>query len=469
MDRSKKLYILLGVLIAACIATLAVIGMEERKEQIKNSDEIILELPSESVQSLSWACAGNSLAFHKNGIWLYDGDENFPVSEEKINELLEQFQAFGAAFVIEDVEDYGQYGLYNPVCTIKLSTAEQAYEIQLGDYSKMDAQRYVSIGDGNVYLVKHDPLDEYDAVLSDMMDHDEIPSFDHVTQLQFAGTESYGITYQENSTDTYCADDVYFTQQNGKDLPLDTSRVESYLRDITGLHPANYVSYHVTDEELQAYGLDAPELTVTVDYVKEGEDGEETADTFVLYVSPDPEEIKAAEETEDSEQDMDISAYIRVGESQIVYKISSGSYKKLAAASYNDFRHPEVIWADFSDVHQIDIALEGDSYTLTSEKDGDERVWLYQGEEVEMTGLRNGLESLAASEFTSERPAQKEEIGLTVYLENESFPQVQIKLYRYDGSRCLAAVDGESVSLVERTAVVSLIEAVHTIVLDQAR
>ena len=58
------------------------------------------------------------------------------------------------------------------------------------------------------------------------------------------------------------------------------------------------------------------------------------------------------------------------------------------------------------------------------------------------------------------------EIGLTVYLDNENFSQVQIKLYRYDGSRCLAAVDGESVSLVERTAVVDLIEAVHAIVLD---
>lgn len=143
----------------------------------------------------------NSLAFHKDETWLYDGDENFPVSEEKINELLEQFQAFGAAFIIEDVENYDQYGLDAPVCTIKLSTAEQTYEVKLGDYSKMDSQRYISIGDGNVYLVKHDPLDEFDAVLSDMIDHDEIPSFDHVTRIQFAGAESYSISYEEESSD----------------------------------------------------------------------------------------------------------------------------------------------------------------------------------------------------------------------------------------------------------------------------
>ena len=270
---------------------------------------------------------------------------------------------------------------------------------------------------------------------------------------------------QEDSTDTYSADDVYFTQRSGKNLPLDTSKVDSYLQSITNLNPVNYVSYNVTDEELQTYGLDAPELTITVDYTTE--DGEETADTFVLYVSPDPEDVNAAEEAEDGDQEADISAYIRVGESQIVYKVSSSSYKKLAAAAYNDLRHPEAFWADFSDVQQLDISLEGNNYTLTAEKDGDARTWAYQEKnELEIADLQSALEALIAEEFTDEQPAQKEEIGLTISLDNENFPQVEIQLYRYDGSRCLAVVDGESVSLVERTAVVGLIEAVHAIVLD---
>ena len=217
---------------------------------------------------------------------------------------------------------------------------------------------------------------------------------------------------------------------------------------------------------MQTYGLDAPELTITVDYTTEGEDGEEIADTFVLYVSPDPEDVKAAEEAEDEDQEAEISAYVRVGESQIVYKISSSSYKTLAAMSYNDLRHPEVIWADFSDVQQIDISLEGNSYTLTSEKDGEEHIWAYQEEELEIADLQSALEALAADEFTDERPTEREEVSLTIHLDNESFPQVEIKLYRYDGSLCLAVVDGESVSLVDRTAVVDLIEAVHAIVLD---
>lgn len=465
MNRSKKLYVLLGILAAVCFATFAVTRMEERKEQIKNSGEVILELPSESVQSLSWEYNGETLAFHKDETWLYDGDENFPVSGEKINGLLEQFQSFGAAFVIENVEDFGQYGLDAPVCTINLSTEGQTYEIKLGDYSKLDSQRYVSMGDGNVYLVKHDPLEEYDAVLSDMIAHNGIPSFDRVTKIQFAGAEAYSVSYQEASADTYSAGDVYFTQMGGKNLPLDTSKVDSYLAAISGLSLTDYATYNVTQEELQAYGLDAPELTITVDYIAEGDDGEEVSDAFVLYVSPDPEDVKAAKEAQDGE-DAEVSAYIRVGESKIIYKIFPSSYKNLAAASCNDLRHSEVIWADFDHVQQIDISLEGSSYTLISEKDGDERTWVYQKEELEIADFQSAMEALTADEFTSEQPSMKEEIGLTIHLDNENFPQVEIKLYRYDGSRCLAVVDGESVSLVERAAVVSLIEAVHAIVLD---
>ena len=461
MSRSKKLYILLGVLVVACVATLAVTQIAERKEQIKNSGEPILELSSDSVQALSWEHKGETLAFHRDETWLYDEDEKFPVSEDKINELLEQFQPLSAAFVIEEVEDFGQYGLDNPVCTIHLTTEEQSYEIKLGDFSKMDSQRYVSIGDGNVYLVQNDPLDQFDAVLSDMIAHDEMPDFDQVTSIQFSGAQDYAVSYEEDSSNTYCAEDVYFTRRGERSLPLDTERVNGYLRKISNLNPTNYVTYNVTDEELTTYGLDTPELTVTVEYTPKDE---ETAEVFILHISRDPEEIKKPSDEDDGE-DETVTAYLRVDQSQIIYQISSDQYKDLMAASYDDFRHQEIFTADFADVRQIDISLEGDSYTLTSEEKGKERAWSCQEEELEIDDLKATLEALRADEFTSEKPSQKEEIGLTIHLDNEHFPEVQIELYRYDGSRCLAVVNGESVSFVKRTDVVSLIEAIHSIVL----
>ena len=136
-------------------------------------------------------------------------------------------------------------------------------------------------------------------------------------------------------------------------------------------------------------------------------------------------------------------------------------------------RHREVIWADFDTVTQINITLEGENHALTStldEEDEDaERVWYYGEKELDIADLQSALEDLSADSFTDEAPSEKEEISLTVYLDNENFPQVKIQLYRYDGSLCLAVIDGETVSLVDRSAVMELVEAVQSIVLNKAQ
>ena len=85
-----------------------------------------------------------------------------------------------------------------------------------------------------------------------------------------------------------------------------------------------------------------------------------------------------------------------------------------------------------------------------------------------MTDFADALNALSADSFTEEKPTGKEEIRLKLYLENEAFPETEIVLYRYDGTNCLAAVDGESISLVPRASAVELVETVQAIVLNRA-
>ena len=473
MHRAKRLYLLLGVLVVVCVAAFAALHLEQRQEQIQNSGETVLEIDPDSVQSLSWTYEGETLSFHRDETWLYDDDEAFPVDEEAITQLLEQFQAFSAAFIITDVEDYAQYGLDDPLCTIDLTAGEDSYQILLGDYSTMDSQRYVSFGDGNVYLAVSDPLDVYDTDLSGLILNDEVPALDQVTQVTFSGAADYAFSYEENSGASYLADDVYFTQQDGTLRPLDTDRVEDYLSDLKGLDLSDYVTYNVTDEELASYGLDQPELTVTVDYTAEDEDGTSSSHTFVLHLSQDPEQravqeadSQTDEDTDSQEDEEEITAYARVGDSQIVYQIPSDDYTALMAGSYNDLRHQAVFWGNFEDITQLDISLEGTLYTITAQGDGDDRTYTCQEEELDLADFQDALEALEAAEFTDEAPDQQEEISLTLYLDQEAFPPVQIQLYRYDGTNCLAVVDGEPVSLVPRSQVVALTEAVRALVWD---
>ena len=469
MRKATKLYALLGVLLVVCIAAFAVSRYEEKKEQIKNSGEVILEIPTDSVTALSWTNESGTFSFTKDETWVYDDDNAFPVDEEKINDLLEQFTSFAAAFAIDDVEDYAQYGLDEPICTIKITAGEESYTVELGDFSKMDEQRYVSIGDGKVYLVSHDPLDEFDSVLRDMILDDTIPEFDTAKQIAFTGSENYTISYDEE-TKSICADDVYFT--DGK--PLDTAVITEWLTSLHELDLTNYVSYNVTDEELETFGLDEPALAITLDYSSSDEDGNETdSGTFVLHLSQNPEEQAAYEEAIANEEDElpDVTCYARVGESQIVYQITQSEYDTLTDVSYDALRHQKIFTADFDTVTSIDVTLEGENYTFicTPPEDADdtdtEGTWTYQGVEFDIFDFSYALRVLSATSFTDEAPTGQEEISLTLHLDNEDFPTFTLTLYRLDGESCIACVDGESVAFVSRDKAVDLIEAVRAVTL----
>ena len=469
MRKATKLYALLGVLIVVCVAAFAVSRYEEKKEQLKNSGEVILEIPTDSVTALSWTNESGTFSFTKDETWVYDDDNAFPVDEEKINDLLEQFTSFAAAFAIDDVEDYAQYGLDEPICTIHITAGEESYTVELGDFSKMDEQRYVSIGDGKVYLVSHDPLDEFDSVLRDMILDDTIPEFDTAKQIAFTGSENYTISYDEE-TKSICADDVYFT--DGK--PLDTAVITEWLTSLHELDLTNYVSYNVTDEELETFGLDEPALAITLDYSSSDEDGNETdSGTFVLHLSQNPEEQAAYEEAIANEEDElpDVTCYARVGESQIVYQITQSEYDTLTDVSYDALRHQKVFTADFDTVTSIDVTLEGENYTFicTPPEDADdtdtEGTWTYQGVEFDIFDFSYALRVLSATSFTDEAPTGQEEISLTLHLDNEDFPTFTLTLYRLDGESCIACVDGESVAFVSRDKAVDLIEAVRAVTL----
>ena len=469
MRKATKLYALLGVLLVVCIAAFAVSRYEEKKEQIKNSGEVILEIPTDSVTALSWTNESGTFSFTKDETWVYDEDNAFPVDEEKINDLLEQFTSFAAAFAIDDVEDYAQYGLDEPICTIHITAGVESYTVELGDFSKMDEQRYVSIGDGKVYLVSHDPLDEFGAVLRDMILDDTIPEFDTAKQIAFTGSENYTISYDEE-TKSICADDVYFT--DGK--PLDTAVITEWLTSLHELDLTNYVSYNVTDEELETFGLDEPALAITLDYSSSDEDGNETdSGTLVLHLSQNPEELAAYEEAIANEEDVlpDVTCYARVGESQIVYQITQSEYDTLTDVSYDALRHQKVFTADFDTVTSIDVTLEDENYTFicTPPEDADdtdtEGTWTYQGVEFDIFDFSYALRALSATSFTDEAPTGQEEISLTLHLDNEEFPTFTLTLYRLDGESCIACVDGESVAFVSRDKAVDLIEAVRAVTL----
>ena len=248
--------------------------------------------------------------------------------------------------------------------------------------------------------------------------------------------------------------------------------MDSYLSTIASLSLTNYVTYNVTAEELDSFGLTEPYLSITVNYSYTDDDEKEISDTLVLHIGQNAEERQAANDA--AAQGLAsipaVTKYVRIGDSQIVYELSDTNFSTLTSAAYDDLRHTEVFYGQFDQITQIDVTLEEQTHSLilTANEEDDEAdpVWIYNEQEQDITALQTALTALTADSYTDEGAAKKEELSMTLHLDNEHFPQITIQLYRYDGSLCLAVVDGDPVSLVSRSAVMDLVETVQAIVLN---
>ena len=263
--------------------------------------------------------------------------------------------------------------------------------------------------------------------------------------------------------------------------------MEDYLSTVAYLDLTDYVTYKATEADLTTYGLDDPDLTLQVDYVIEPEDenGTEEHGRYTLTVSRDPEEAaaeaEAAEaeaetaeeadaETADDAEEETFTAYARVGNSPIVYQITQAEYEALLACTASDLRYQALFPFPFDQVVSMTVALEGRSFALTSEvteEDGEEvRTFYVDGEELAIDDLSAALTALTASSFGPDVTAGEEEIRLTIQLDNEHYPEVELALYRVDGTSCLAEVDGTPLALIPRTQAIDLVEAVQAFALN---
>ena len=460
MKRRNKLLALTGVLAAVCIAIGCVLGIEQKKEDIRAEEAVILSLSVEDIDAISWDTGGEGLSLHRDGeSWFWDEDEAFPVSNDEMETLLGKFETISSAFIIENVDDPGQYGLDDPETTITVTVGDAVHTIALGDYSAMDQQRYIDIGDGKVYLAQEDPADYVSLAISDLIAHDDTPTFPTVESIVLSGSEDYTIVC-DSETATMDETDNYFARRNGALQVLDADYVTDLLNTVSLLELSDYVSYTADEETLAACGLAEPALSITVNYL----DGEDVAQSFTLHIGLDAEATAAAAEAEEGEE-VTIAKYVRVGDSSIIYTLDDADYEELTACGYDQLRHRELFWGDFAAVTAMDVTLEGEKHTFTADGEGDDRVWYWNETEVDIADVQSALTALSADSFTDESGG-KQEIAVTLYLDNTDFPQTEIVLYRHNGTLCVAEVDGEVVSLVSRSTVLQLVQAVQAITLN---
>ena len=399
MKRQKNLLILGGVLVALCAFIAIVSGVEKHIDKITTVSKDIVNVDADKLTKINWTADSKTLTFVKgdNG-WAQSGDDYFPVDQEKISDLLEHFAPLTASFIIEDVEDYGQYGLDSPTATATLTTADGDTTLQFGIYSTMDS-------------------------------------------IVATGETAFTADYLPDETHTYTDDYDYYAVDGGSYTALATSKIKSFISKLKNLDYSDYLTYRASTADLSVYGMDAPTETFTVTYTKDNEQG-----SFALSFAKGKD---------------DGNYYFRMGDSEIICKMDEDDYNDIVATTADPLRPDEALKLDWDSVTSIDFTLDDTTYTITHKGS----KYTLDGEEVDFDDIKSAVDGLDIAEYNTETSDKKQEIALTVHLDNTDYPTLTLCAYQYDGENCLVTLNNTTLGFAKRSLVVDLEEAVNAVVL----
>ena len=440
MKRQKNLLILLGVLAGLCAVILLVTGVQKHIDKITTVDKNIVDLDTDSVTRISWTSGGKTLTYEKtDDVWQQSDDAAFPVDQEKLQELLQRFAPLNAGFEIDDVQDYGQYGLDSPEVTVTLTTADGDTVVKFGSYSTMDSKRYVTLGDGAVYLISDDVAGELSTDRDEYLRADSVPTYDTITGITATGETTFTAQYLPDATPLYTDTYDYYAVDGDSYTALSTQKIKNFVSDMAALPTDDYATYRASQENLADYGMDTPTVTYTVQYTQDKTDG-----SFTLALGKKGD-----------------ACYARMNDSEIIFKLTEEEYNDLTATDADALRPDEALSLDWDAVKSMAFTVDGTTYTVEHKGDN----FTINGDEVDFDAVKQAVDGLKISEYNRETTDKKQELAFTVTLDNKEHPELTVTIQQYDGENCLVTLNGTTLGFALRSNVVSLTEAVNAITL----
>ena len=439
MARKRNLLILVAILLVLIIATVIVLNLNNKTEQIKTLGEVVQKFDKDDATEFSFTYGSKSYSFYKeDDKWIMDGDENFPVDSDEINVLLGYVEEVSATFIIEGDDNYADYGLKKPNCTVNVKCGDDEYSVSFGGYSSMDEQRYVSIGDGNAYLVSKDVMSYFNITDDDIIKLDGTHSKSEVEEFTISGENTIDIVYKEEAGYCYSDEYTYYIKSGSKYTYIDNDSADSLISLLLDSDFKDYVSYKAETEN-KNYGLDDPALTINCKYLDKKTNEQEL--TAYIGVSGS-------------------NYYLRFDGSELIYKIDSDTYDEFINASYETLKPDEVVLLDWDKVKALDITLDGADYHI----DIEDSKYTLDGEEVDFDDVTDEIDSLKITD-TTEETSTKKMVTIKFTLDNENFSNVTVVIYTLNGESSIVTLNGTVLGLIDRTDAVSLTEAINKVVL----
>ncbi len=475
MKREKRLIILCGVLVV-CIAGAVVISKIDFEEKMTGTETTIVDVDSEDITRLTWNYEDDELAFVcEDGEWVYEDDDKMAVDQDLLDEIAENLSEITSDKMVEEVQSLGVYGLSSPSYNITVETSDETYEIAVGDETFSDGEVYISIGDDYVYLTDSGLIDDISYTLLDCVQKEEIPEMESISELTVVNDDTEEMIYQEDSG--YCYSDAYtyYLKDSDEWLNLDNENTEELFTTLSVFSWEACVDYYADDSELSSYGLDEPDASVTIIYQPAEDEDEDSSEDESDDDSDDEQEF--AYEVGEA----DGTYYAKLKDSNIIYSISEDVYNAAVDASYEELKPDEVILLDWDTVESIEVEFDGSIYVIEMESDGDDAyTFTFNDAEIEFSDVLDEISGITIAEadedsddddVPDDEPSlsgSKEELKLTFNRNTDEYSTVELVFYQYDGSWCIAELNGDELNYTDRAAVVDLKETVNAAILDSS-
>lgn len=283
MKKGVKLIISVCVLAVIVVAWMLVKRIPQTDTGAEDTTTLlyVVETDPAELRSITLRFDGGTYKYVYNGTeWQNPADEYMPLDQTTVATAASALTTIACnRCIVDNDSNNAEYGLDSPSYTITLGYSDgTGVEYYIGDQNIHTSEYYFALkGKAAVYSVNPALLEYCTFKYEDILALDEIEEIDSetvtsVTSLSSLGTitftpgERMEITVNSEGEKEETAV-TFYTLKNeaGEETELDSETGSDVLQGLLSPVIVSCVDYHVTADELSAYGLDKA-VIVTVDY-----------------------------------------------------------------------------------------------------------------------------------------------------------------------------------------------------------
>lgn len=404
MKQRTKLLILLAVLVVGIGGYFLVSALTAEPQTTPEdgaSNTSILPFASSDIATLRWQFSDIDLTVNQqDSVWTYPAEPDFPLAQNTPYTMAVTLATVPATQILTEPDDMAEYGLDDPAFTITATTTSGGdYVVTIGDYSNFSQAYYLQVnGDTTtLYLVSEDLPKAFAYTLNDMIEYETLPGITYIQQVDITTAEHTLLLNRrdDGAAITYTDKYIWFTDVDGTLKPLDANKVSALYGLVTDVEWLGCINYKATEADLAQYGLDAPQITATLDYENRvtTDTGETDASGNAITketATPASFTLLVGGTTEDGYY------YAMIAGSNMVYIIAPETAEGLMQASYQTLHPDDVCPLNWDTVTAFDLRLDDAVNVVSIDAGADGNRYISNGAELDAEAVQGLLDSLSS-------------------------------------------------------------------------